>query len=350
MFKPFLRKKLILIIISLLLIIFVWQIYKKYHAKPAPAPEAIMVEVGHVKQGEIAIQSNTIGTLTAAQSVTLAAEMSGQVAMIMARDGTFVRKGTAIIKLDDTVSKVKAESAKANYQYSEMNYNRMTILGKKGAISQQMIDQSLAELKEKKALAEESSVLASKMTITAPFDGVLGKIKVNPGEYVRIGEDIVTLTDTKNLRVEFSISEQFLGQLKLGQQVTLTTSSYPGKKFYGKVAYIAPTINTEDRTISVYADVPNDEGLLTAGLFVNVTQLMGSKNNVLLIPAISLVATIDGQQVYKIVNNKAVASPVKVGQRTENQVQILEGLILDDTVVVTGQHKLKDGTPVKYKL
>ena len=225
----------------------------------------------------------------------------------------------------------------------------MVALGKKGAISRQAIDQALADLKEKKSIEKEARTLAEKMLITAPFDGVLGKVRVNPGEHVAIGQQLASLTDTQNLRVEFNISEKHLRNLKVGQQVTLKTTAYPEKEFYGKVSYIAPTINTEDRTISIYADVPNQDGQLTAGLFVNVTHLLGNQANALLIPAVSLVATIDGQQVYKIVSDKAVAVSVKIGQRTTDQVQVIEGLLLGDVVVTSGQHKLKDGSLVKLK-
>lgn len=306
-----------------------------------------MVEVQPVREGSIDIQAKSVGSLVAAKSVQIIPEVQGKVARILAVDGAFVKQDTPLIQLDDTVIKAKAASAKANLIYSESNYKRMLLLGKKGAVTQQAIDQALADLEEKKSAAKETSVLVDKMLLKAPFDGMLGKIKVNLGEYISVGQPVVALTDTKNLRVEYTVSEKFFGLIKQGQQVNLTTTAFPGKQFYGKVAFISPTINTQDRTISIYADVPNQDGQLMPGLFVNVVHLLGTETKVLLIPSVSLVATIDGQQVYKVVNNKAVSVPVQIGQRTENQVQITEGLNLQDIVVVSGQQKIKDGTEVK---
>lgn len=329
--------------------IVIWQIVKHHHRTAAFAQDAVVVDVKKVAQGNISIEARAVGTLVAARSVQLAPEVAGQVAKILVHDGALVKTGTPLIQLDDVVNKAKAEAAKATLTYSEANYGRMQQLANKGVISKQAIEQASADLKEKKALEQESRVLAEKMQITAPFDGVIGKVKVNLGEHVTIGQTVVALTDTQNLRVEFTISEKYLAKLKIGQQVSLTTSAYPGQTFFGKVSYIAPTINTEDRTISTYADVPNQDGRLTAGLFVNVTQLLGEENNIILIPSVSLVATIDGQQVYKVIDGKATAVPVMVGLRTQDQVQITQGITLGDTVVIAGQHKIKDGTAVKVK-
>lgn len=349
--KTILRsKKIVIIAIIVTTLAFgIWKVFKKNHHAAPMTQDPVIVEVKKIKKGNIEIEAQAAGTLVAAQNVTVTPEVAGVVEKILVEDGAFVKRGTPLIQLDSTVNKAKAESAKANFTYSSSNHNRMLWLGKKGAISQQAIDQALADMKEKKALAEEARVQVEKMVLTAPFDGKLGKIKVNKGEHVNIGQAIVSLTDTQHLRVEYSISEKYFAYIKLGQLVSLTTTTYPGKEFHGKVAYISPTINTEDRTVSVYADVPNDAGLLTAGLFVNVKHILGMENNVLLIPAVSLVATIDGQQVFKVVNDKAVAVLIKIGQRTMEQVQVIHGLSIDDTVVISGQHKIKDGSPVKFK-
>src|SRR5262249_53736473 len=153
-------------------------------------------------------------------------------------------------------------SAKAQLAYSDNNYKRMVLLGKEGAIARQAIDQADADLKEKQASADESEVRLNKMLLTAPFDGMVGKFKVNPGDYVNVGQSLVTLTDTKHLRVEYNVSERHLATLKRGQEVKLTAAAYPGKAFSGTVSYISPTINTDNRSLSLYADVPNDDGLL----------------------------------------------------------------------------------------
>ena len=133
------------------------------------------------------------------------------------------------------------------------------------------------------------------------------------------------LTDTHHLRVEYTVAEEYLAALKTGQTVKLVTFPYPDQEFSGQLSYIAPTVNTQDRTISVYADVPNDDQRLRAGLFVTVTHSLGVMDNVLLMSATSLMSTMDGHEVYKLVDGKAVIVPVEIGQRTADSVQVLKG-------------------------
>lgn len=340
------RKYKIVTALLLLLIIVAWLM--QYHRKPAVIIEAVPVKVSQVTRANVAIEARAIGTLVAPKDVEITPEIAGHVAKIFFTDGgVLAKQGMPLVQLDDAAYKAKLESAKANLIYSENDYKRKILLGKEGAISQQAIDQALADLKTKQAEVKQSQVNVDKMLLTAPFDGILGKFNVSVGDYVTVGQKIVSLTDILHLHVDYAVSEKYLPQLRLGQHVKIVTSTFPGKEFHGTVAFISPTINKEDRNIALYADVPNEQRILTAGLFVNVIQELGVEANVLIIPAAALVPTIDGQQVFKIVNNKAVVVPVKIGQRMQNSVEILSGLQLGDIVVIAGQQKLKEGSLVK---
>ncbi len=345
------KKWLVCSLITLVLIIGIRALIKYHQSNVPMAQERVVVDAEQVKAGSIPIEAHVIGTLVAANNTEITPEIAGHVAKIFFQDGgVIVKQGTKLVQLDDAAYKAKLTSDKANLIYSETDYKRKVLLGKQGAISQQAIDQALADLKTKEAAVEESEVDVSKMLLTAPFDGVLGKFNISPGDYVTVGQKIVSLTDIQHLHVEYSVSEKYLAQLKPGQTIKITTSSYPNKEFTGVVKFISPTINNEDRTISLYAELSNEEHLLTSGMFVNVIQELGSENNVMIIPANSLVPTIDGQQVYKIVDNKVMAVSVNIGQRIQNAVQITSGLALGDKVVTAGQQKLKDGMAVQVNL
>jgi len=325
-----------------------WWVSHYYSQSAVKKPEAVWVQASKVKESSLPMEAHAIGALVA-PSVEITPEVPGHVEKIFFQDGTFVDKGTLLIQLDDAVYKAKYDSAMAKLTYSENNFKRMALLGKQGAISKQAIDQAEADLKEKKAEAKESAVMVNKMKLSAPFAGVVGQGRVNPGDYVTVGQSLVTLTDTKHLRVEYTVPEKYLSALKLHQKVNITSAAYPGKIFIGQVSYISPTINTDNRSVSLYADVVNDNSLLAAGMFVNVVQSLGSEERVLMIPARSLVPILDGEQVYKIMNGQAYAVTVLVGKRTENTVQVLQGLKVDDQVITDGQIKLKNGSFVKLK-
>lgn len=332
------------------IIIAILLVYKGSHKSSKNIlrdPPITFVDATFVKQSTIPIEVSTIGTLVAAQHTEITPEIAGQVSKVFFQDGVFVKKDSILIQLDDAVFRSKMDSSKANLVFSEADYNRKKILAKKGAISQQAVDQALADLKEKRAAAEESAVKISKMKLIAPFDGVLGKVTVSPGDYVTVGQALVSLTDIQNLRVEYSLPEKYLSEIKLGQEIFFTTNAYPNQKFIGKITYISPTINSAERTISLYASVLNNDRRLTSGLFVNVNHQLGFVQNVLTIPTASLVPTIDGQHVFKIIDNKVLSIPIKLGEWSSNSVQVLSGLSLNDQIVIAGQLKLKDGMTVQ---
>jgi membrane fusion protein (multidrug efflux system) len=131
--------------------------------------------------------------------------------------------------------------------------------------------------------------------------------------------------------------------------VTVATAAYPKKSFSGTVAFISPTINSGNRSVSLYARVPNENNALAAGMFVNITHSLGKEEQVLMIPARSLVPALEGEQVYKIIEGKAYAVKVLIGRRTSTDVQILNGIAPNDTVITDGQLKVKNGVEVKIE-
>jgi membrane fusion protein (multidrug efflux system) len=187
------------------------------------------------------------------------------------------------------------------------------------------------------------------MSLEAPFTGVVGKGKAGTGDYVNVGQNLVTLTDTQHLRIEYSVPEKYVSGLKLGTVVKVTTAAYPGKIFTGKLAFIAPTITAENRSIALYADISNDDHALKPGMFVDVTQSLGVTEHAMMVPARTLVPILDGQQIYKVISGKVVATTVTIGSRVGDNVQILQGLSPGDEIITDGQIKVKNGMPVKIK-
>lgn len=323
-------------------------VFKIYHRSTNAALNAVLVKASKVQESDLPQDVRAIGTL-AARSVQITPEIAGHVNAVLFQDGAVVEKGAVLVQFDDAVYRARYDSSQAKWQFSENNYRRMTLLGKKGVVAQQAIDQAESDLKERRAEMAENEVLLRKMKLTAPFAGVVGKSQVNPGDYVNVGQPIVMLTDTRHLRIEYSVPEKFLPNLKIGQEVRITASAYPDKTFIGKLSFISPTINAENRSISLYAEIDNEENLLAAGMFVEASQSLGSMEHALMIPARSVVPVLDGAQVFKVVDGKAYSVDVVIGQRTQEKVQILQGLSKTDVVITDGQMKVKNGMPVNVE-
>lgn len=322
--------------------------YRFYHRSSAAGLNAVLVKASQVQETDLPREIHVIGTLTA-RTVQITPEIAGHVNAILFKDGSEVTRGMVLVQLDDAVFKAKHESAKAKLFYSENNFRRMALLGKKGVVAQQAIDQAESDLKERKADLDENGVMLNKMKLSAPFDGVVGSSRANPGDYVTVGQSIVTLTDTRHLRIEYTVPEKYLPLLKIGQTVQVTASAYPGKIFTATLTFISPTINADNRSIALYAEVDNSDKLLAAGMFVEASQSLGSTEHALMVPSRSLMPVLDGAQVFKIVDGKAFSVDVVIGQRTADNIQILHGLSKHDVVITDGQMKVKNGMPVKVQ-
>lgn len=336
-------------LVSLLLITLVLVGWRHFHADIKPASTSVLVTVAPVKTQLLANTIKAIGTVNAA-SIEVTPETAGHIASIAFNDGAVVKQGDTLIQLDDSILKAKLQSMTAQYQFSQQSYLRLKQLASKGMVAAQTLDAALADMKEKKAALDEARVTDAKMKLVAPFDGMVGQRKVNPGDYVNPGQGVVTLTDTEHLRVEYNLPEKYLSQVRIGQAVQISTAAYPGQTFTGTIAYLSPTINPENRTIAVYATLSSPHERLASGLFVDVTQTLNQAKQALMVPARSLVPVLNGNQIYKIVNGKAVSVDVQVGARSESAVEILKGIQAGDQVVTDGQLKLRNGQPVTTQL
>lgn len=342
------KKRALIGIAFAVIVIAGFVIYKHHQSSANPVENSIWVKTTKVQERNFPKEIHAIGTLTA-HSVEIIPELAGHIDKVNFADGASVKKGDVLIQLDNAIYKAKNDSARARLRLSEHNHSRILLLANKGIISKQALDQTESELNERRAENSETAAMLSKTRLVAPFDGVVGKSNVSVGDYVDGGQRLVTLTDIKHLRIEYNLPEKQLAFLKSGQQVNVTTASYPGKSFTGTVSFISPTIDTGSRTISMYADLINDNKLLAPGMFVDVSHSLGMDEKVLFVPERSLMPILDGQQVYKIVDGKAYAVTAVIGKRLNGNVQIVNGLTRDDVVVTDGQMKLKSGMSVKIK-
>ncbi|KTD23740.1 hemolysin D [Legionella lansingensis] len=336
---------LLSLLVSLFLGLFFFFPAKKTSSRTTE-PRAITVETAPVTQRILADQFETIGSLASTDNIDISSEIAGQIAAIYFKPGANVKKGTLLIQLDDTVLKSELASAKANLALSETSYNRTNELAKRKIASEQALDQALANLREKQNTVKVKEAQLEKLSLRAPFSGTLGSRQVSIGQYVKVGQPLVRLVANQKLRVEYTLPERYLPRLQEGQQVAVISDAFPNKIYKGIVNYIDPAVDKETRTIAVEALIDNSEHLLSAGLFVRVTHEFGEKTKRLLVPEESLIPTINGQKIFVLRNDKAVAVRVKIGAHHDAMTEIRSGLKADDIVIVRGQHKLREGSRV----
>ncbi len=313
------------------------------------AIQPIFVEISSIKEANFADEFETIGSLNSLDSIHISSELAGQIASIHFKPGSVVQKGTLLIQLDNTVLKSQLATAKANLILSESVYQRNQELAKRKLASEQALDKALADLKEKQNIVKAKEAQLFKLSLRAPFTGTLGSRKISVGQYVKVGQPLVSLIAIQKLKVEYTLPENLIAHIRQGQKVQVISDAFPGQIYQGLVNYIAPNVDKETRTIAVEALIDNRQNRLSPGLFVRVKHQLDEPKKRFLIPEESVIPTISGQKVFIFDKGKAIAKRVKVGSHDGDMIEVREGLKPTDLVIIRGQHKLKEGAPVIAK-
>jgi membrane fusion protein (multidrug efflux system) len=204
-------------------------------------------------------------------------------------------------------------------------------------------------------VAQQKAVVEKK-TIRAMFDGRLGINAVNLGQYVNPGDKIVTLQSLDPIYVDFSLPQQNLSRMKIGQTVTVTTDAIPGREFEGKITAISPKVDPDTRNVQVEATIANGKHELLPGMYASVTVKSGAVQEYLTLPQTAVTYNPYGESVYVIeeggkgADGKPVLIAkqtfVTIGETRGDQVAILKGVKPGDMVATSGQLKLKNGSTV----
>lgn len=306
----------------------------------------VKVSVQVMQEESVSPQYQVSGTLMSNEQVELRAETQGLVTRIYFKEGTHVKKGELLLKINDADYQAQLKKALANKKLKEENARRNENLLKKEAISQSDYDLSLTELNSVDADIEFLKEQIRKTEIRAPFAGKLGLRNISEGAYITPTTSLTTLEDESKLKVEFSVPEKYAMRLKTGDKISFKVS---GSDLVYKASIYASdaSISEETRTIKMKALLDNSNTHLMPGLFASITLNLGTDRKSFMIPTQSLVPVLKGQKVFLVRADTAYEQMVKTGFRTENKIEITEGLSNGDSLVVDGIMYMKSGVKVK---
>ena len=335
-------------VMALMIILFNPVIRAAEKSRTQNEQSAVTVEAAKVKKMDIPQEVASLGGLTASQTVMVSSEVDGRIAKIYFSSGDKVGNNMPIIQLDNAKAKADYDAAVVALKVSRNKLNRAKLLLNE-AISQQDYEQLKADVDSKESDLKIAQTVLNQKQIKAPFAGILGAFKVQKGDYIKPGDPLVTLVNTQALEADFSIPEKYLPKLKVGQLIELVVGAYQNKVFYGTVNFISPTVDSTTRAVALHAAVDNKDGLLSPGMFIQVTQQVGISRNVLVVPNVSVSADVKGYYVFKVVNNQVLKTYIEIGDRVKGVVEVIKGLKLNDVVVTAGQQKLQDGSHISIK-
>jgi membrane fusion protein (multidrug efflux system) len=328
---------------------------QKYMAS-APIPSST-VSAMKVEYQQWQPQLSAVGTLRAVRGVDVTAEVAGLVRSIEFKSGDEVKSGQVLAQLNADSDIAQLHSLEAAAELAATVYERDKQQLAAEVISKAQVDTDAGDLKSKRAQVAQQAALVEKKTIRAPFAGKLGISTVNPGQYLNPGDKLVTLQTIDPIFVDFSLPQQQLPQVAIGQKVSLTTDAYKGQAFDGKVNAINPKVDTSTRNVMVEATIPNAKRLLLPGMFATVRLATGDEQRYLTLPQTAITYNPYGNTVFVVKtsdkkdekgNAPLIAQQVfvTVGPTRGDQVAILKGVDAGAQVVTSGTNKLKNGSPI----
>ena len=308
---------------------------------------ALPVKATPVIQDTVIAEITALGTVRSDEAIIVRPEIAGRVQTIHFQEGQLVNKNDPLFTLDPAEYKAQLDGSAAQSRLEQLNFERAQTLYSKQLTSRQNLDEAQARLDAARANQTKDQVRLDKTVIRAPFAGVMGLRQVSPGAYVSPGDDLTILGSVGSLKLDVQVPEIYLAKVRVGQPLTLEVDAYPGRTFPGTVYAIEPRIDEETRTIRLRARVPNPDILLRPGMFARVALTLEKRDKALLVPEQAIVPQGQKSFVFRVVDNKAVLTPVTLGQRRPGQVEISAGLNSKDLVVTDGQIKLRDGMTVQ---
>jgi membrane fusion protein (multidrug efflux system) len=283
------------------------------------------------------------------ESVEIKSEISGKVDAIRFKEGTNVRKGDLLVKIN--VDDLLAQRQKARYTEElreDIEFRQRQLLERE-AISQEEYDQSLTELQTARADIDLLETQIDKSYVRAPFNGMVGLRNISLGAYITPSSIITDLSSIDPVKIEFSIPGKYSNRIKEGSKISFTTDASE-QVYMGTVYAREPRIDPNTRTLKVRAISANPGGGLLPGQFVRIELNLDRKENVLMVPTEAVVPELNSSKVFVLNNGIISEKKIETGIRTATHLEVTSGLNHGDTVITTGILQVRIGMPVKVSL
>ena len=319
-----------------------------------PPPEAVTTIIA--QQGKWPAALSAIGTMAPVKGVTVSADLPGTVARINFDSGKPVREGDVLVELDTRQERAQLAAAEAQRDLARINFRRMQDLVNQGVISRMDYDKASAEQKQMDANVEEIGATIERKTIRAPFSGILGIRKVNLGQYLSAGNEVVPLQSLDPIYVNFGVPQQTATQVRVGRTLRVSSNDVGGIKFTGRVTALDSVVNEATRNVQVQATLDNPGGKLRPGMFVQVEIVTGADRPVIALPTTAINYAPYGDSVYVVSDLKDPSGKTYRGVRQQfvkvegsrgDQVAVISGVNPGDEVVSSGVFKLRNGAAVQ---
>ena len=309
--------------------------------------QAINVQAITLKLESVKNDISYPGTFEPNKETRISADIQGKINSVLVDAGSAVRKGQALVQLDNSLLKLQLQTIEIQIEGLEADVKRYTVLANADAIQGVQLEKTELALKSAKVQKATITEQINKTTITAPFSGIITAKLTEEGAFAAPGIPLLQITDISSLKFTVNVPEQELSQFETNQQYELSSDAYPETVLSGKVIMTGSKANIGS-SFPVQFSVNNTADLkIKSGMFGNVQLKNNGEEKLIIIPASAIVGTNIQPQVYLVKNGKAMLQNITTSKRFQNKVQVSSGLTEGDVIITNGFINLFDGANVK---
>ncbi|HJU74547.1 MAG TPA: efflux RND transporter periplasmic adaptor subunit [Gemmatimonadaceae bacterium] len=286
------------------------------------------------------------GRIEALQAIELRPDEQGRVTALLFQEGQFVSRGAPLVRIDDAMLRASAERARADRDLARQQLERVRRLREQNASSPADLERAEAGARSAEAALAVLELQIARTTVRAPFAGVVGQRFISTGDYVTTASRLLTLQTVDPQRAVIEVPERHAVSLRNGQIVEFTVAAQAGRIFRGRVDFIDPVVQNENRTIVVKARAPNPGRLLRPGMFIEARLATATRPNAIVVPEDAVQPLRAANIVWAVTGGKANRRVVQLGVRSPGIVEIVSGVKAGEQVVVGGLERMADGMAV----
>nr|WP_242535146.1 efflux RND transporter periplasmic adaptor subunit [Roseococcus suduntuyensis] len=322
-----------------------WPAPQDQAASAAPPPTPVVLATAEA--GRLVREVRALGTVRATSSVMLAAEITGRVTELTFEEGAEVAEGEILVTLDPGPAEAEARAAQADAAEFEQQVERSSRLASGGFAPRGDVADLRQRLAGAQARAAAAEARLSQSRIAAPFAGRLGLKEVSIGTLVQPGTPLVALDAVDPIDLRLAVPERDAARIMEGAAITATSAAIPGRVFEGTVRIVVPRVDPVLRTVLVQARLPNGDRALRPGMLMQVRVAAEVVEQAVTVPPRAVVLEGPEQFVFRVEAGVAHRTPVRIGQRLPESMEIREGLEAGAHVVLEGLQGLQDGARVE---
>ncbi len=317
---------------------------------PASAPKekrALRVKTEEASPEKLTERLSTTGTVRANEQVELVSEISGKIEEILFREGSRVKAGQLLLKIDAVELEAQRERELYRLELAERREQQTKQLFDEGVISE---DEYHVALNEANVLRSQLRVIEAQLAkteIRAPFGGIIGLRYVSDGSYLSPQRRIATLQDVDSVKVDFSVPEKYASRMREGGKITFRVKG-DEREFDGAIYAIEPSVDANTRSLQLRARSSNPDRALVPGAFADIELVIAEIDDALTVPSIAVIPELGGKKVFVLEAGKAQSRAVETGIRTDERVQITRGLTPGEQVIVSAIQQLRPGLDVEH--